>query len=239
MYPLPDPAPQFEKQEPLTKPWSIVDLGLFIGFSVLVAFVALAVSQMLNLGPVQQVVLQGVMNAVLIGFIAVQARVVHRQSFVSTIHWFRNYDFNTTFLIATGTTLALISLGVIAFFPPREPPPLEKFLSTPGAMYAFAIFGTLVAPLFEEILFRGFLFKVLHDISGPSTAVVVTALVFALLHIVQLWGSWAGIVFIFGVGYILSWVRRRSDSLIPSFIIHTSYNATLFGLAALGTLQKP
>jgi hypothetical protein len=33
-------------------------------------------------------------------------------------------------------------------------------------------------------------------------------------------------------------VRLRSNSLIPSFIIHTSYNAMLFGLFALSTFVQ-
>ncbi len=105
-------------------------------------------------------------------------------------------------------------------------------------MYVFAVFGITVAPLFEEIIFRGFLFKVLSDIRGPGTAVSVTAILFALLHLPQLWGSWAGVVLIFVVGYVLSFVRQRSNSIIPSFIIHTSYNGMLFGVFALSTLVQ-
>jgi membrane protease YdiL (CAAX protease family) len=87
-------------------------------------------------------------------------------------------------------------------------------------------------------MFRGFLFKVLHDIGGPGLAISATAGLFALLHIPQLWGSWAGIGLIFIVGYILSAVRARSNSVIPSFIIHTSYNAMLFGMFALSTFVQ-
>ena len=51
-------------------------------------------------------------------------------------------------------------------------------------------------------------------------------------------GSWAGIALIFVVGYVLSFVRQRSNSLIPSFIIHTSYNGMLFGVFALSTFVQ-
>jgi len=63
-----------------------------------------------------------------------------------------------------------------------------------------------------------------------------TAALFTLLHVPQLWGSWAGILLILLVGYVLSLVRDRTNSLIPSFIIHTAYNAMLFGVFALSTL---
>jgi membrane protease YdiL (CAAX protease family) len=248
MYSLPDPEPQIERLQP-TSPWSIVDLivfAVFFGITLAaVPFGALQIARMFDpqfqlsdLTAVHQVLLQAVMNLLIVGFIAVLVKVVHRQSFVATIHWYRNHDFGIGFLIAVGATLAISVLIVSSFFPPAAAPPIEKLLSSTVAMWVFAIFGTLLAPLFEEIMFRGFLFKVLHDIGGPSIAVTVTAVVFALLHAPQLWGSWAGIALIFAVGYILSWVRQRSNSLIPSFIIHTSYNALLFGVFALSTFVQ-
>jgi membrane protease YdiL (CAAX protease family) len=249
MYSLPDPEPNIDKQEPPHRPWSFVDLvvfALFFGMTFIVIPLATReIARIFNpqfeltdLTAVDQVLLQGVMNLVLLGFIAFLVKVVHRLSFRDTIHWFRNYEFNNGFLIALGAMLAVSVLIVSSFFPPKEAPPIEKLLTSTLAVWVFAIFGTLLAPLFEEIMFRGFLFKVLHDIGGPAAAVTVTALVFALLHLPQLWGSWAGIALIFAVGYILSWVRQRSNSLIPSFIIHTSYNAMLFGLFALSTFVE-
>ena len=178
------------------------------------------------------------MNSVLVGFIAFLIKVVHRQSFVETIHWFRNHQFSTGFLISLGATLAISVLLVSSFFPAGEPPPIERLLSSATAVYVFAIFGIGAAPLFEEIIFRGFLFKVLFDIGGSGMAVSVTAILFALLHLPQLWGSWGGVILIFIVGYILSFVRLRSNSLIPSFIIHTSYNTMLFGVFALSTFVQ-
>jgi len=38
------------------------------------------------------------------------------------------------------------------------------------------------------------------------------------------------------VGYVLTVVRKRTDSLIPSVIMHTTYNAMIFGLPALGSM---
>ena len=248
MYSLPDPEPQIERQEPRS-PWSVIDLIVFfIFFGLTLLLLPAGVVrlwrifnpelQFADLTAVDQVLLQGAMNVVLVGFIAFLVKVVHRQRFRETIHWFPNHNFSTSFLIALGATLAISVLIVSSFFPPGEPPPIEKILSSTTAIYVFSIFGIGVAPLFEEIMFRGFLFKILYDIGGPGAAVTVTAGLFALLHIPQLWGSWAGIALIFVVGYILSFVRLRTNSLIPSFIIHTSYNAMLFGVFALSTFVQ-
>jgi len=247
-FPLPDS--EFRTDEPAPKsPWRIADLIVFAVFSLLTVLflpiTALRVWHIFNpelrvadLTAVDQVILQGLMNSVLVGFIAFLIKVVHRQSFVETIHWFRNHQFSIGFLISLGATLAISVLLVSSFFPAGEPPPIERLLSSATAVYVFAIFGIGAAPLFEEIIFRGFLFKVLFDIGGSGTAVSVTAILFALLHLPQLWGSWGGVILIFIVGYILSFVRLRSNSLIPSFIIHTSYNTMLFGVFALSTFVQ-
>jgi len=246
---LPDPQPPIENQAQPQSPWSMLDLVVFaVFFALTVLLLPFAVIRvwrifrpdlrLADLTATDQVLLQGVMNLVIVGFIVFLVRVVHRQSFTETIHWFRNHGFGTGFLISLGATLAITVLIVSSFFPAGEPPPIERLLSSTTAMYVFAIFGVVVAPLFEEIIFRGFLFKVLSDIRGPGTAVSMTAILFALLHLPQLWGSWAGVVLIFVVGYVLSLVRQRSNSLIPSFIIHTSYNGMLFSVFALSTLVQ-
>jgi len=247
-FPLPDSDFRTEERVP-QNPWRLADLVVFAVFFLLTVLflpiTALRVWHIFNpelrvadLTAVDQVILQGLMNSVLVGFIAFLIKVVHRQSFVETIHWFRNHQFSTGFLISLGASLAVSVMVVSSFFPAGEPPPIERLLSSATAVYVFAIFGIGAAPLFEEIIFRGFLFKVLFDIGGSGTAVSVTAILFALLHLPQLWGSWAGVVLIFVVGYVLSFVRLRSNSLIPSFIIHTSYNTMLFGVFALSTFVQ-
>jgi membrane protease YdiL (CAAX protease family) len=240
-FPLRDP--QFGIEEPAPEhPWRMADLvafGMFFIFTVLLLNVTVVRFWGKDLTAMTQVVLQGVMDGMLVGFIAFLVRVVHRQSFLQTIHWFRNHQFGTGFLISLGATLAISVLIVSSFFPAGEPPPIEKLLSSTSAVYVFALFGIAAAPFFEEVIFRGFLFKVLFELKGAGTAVSVTAILFAVLHLPQLWGSWAGVALIFVVGYVLSLVRWRSNSLIPSFIIHTAYNAMLFGVFALSTfIQK-
>ena len=239
--PLPDPE-LLRDAPPPPNPWRMTDLIVFAVFFILTVF-SLNVAVMhfwgKELTAMSQVILQAIMDGMLVGFIVFLVKVVHHRSFLQTIHWFRNYPFSEGFLISVGVTLAISVLLVSSFFPPHEPPPIEKLLSSARAVYVFAVFGIGAAPLFEEIIFRGFVFKVLFEIRGPGTAMSVTAILFALLHLPQLWGSWAGVGLIFVVGYVLSFVRLRSNSLIPSFIIHTSYNAMLFGVFALSTfIQK-
>jgi len=199
----------------------------------------IAIAPLARLPVIYAIPLQGLFNIVLVGFIAAWIRLVRRSSFTEFIHFFRSPTFSTRSLIILGTTSALSILLISAFLPSSGQTPLEKLLTSRSAILMFAVFGVAVAPLLEEIIFRGFLFQVLWEIGGPKVAILGTAALFALLHAGQLAGNWGSVVLIFVVGCVLSFVRYRSNSIIPSFIVHTSYNATLFVLFALSsTVQK-
>jgi membrane protease YdiL (CAAX protease family) len=171
----------------------------------------------------------------LIGLIAALVRLVYGLRFFQEMRWRRQYDASNVSLLVTGAALAFTVMLVSALFPPSSPP-IERLLSTPQAVTAFAIFGIGFAPFLEEMMFRGFLFRVIEDIGGVSVAVRTTAVLFALLHVPQLWGSWAGMLVIFAVGYILSDLRHRTGSMIPPLIVHTAYNGMLFLAFAASTL---
>jgi uncharacterized protein len=198
----------------------------------------IAIAPLARLPVIYAIPLQGLFNIVLVGFIAAWIRLVRRSSFTEFIHFFRSRTFSTRSLIILGTTSALSVLLISAFLPSSGQTPLEKLLTSRSAILMFAAFGVAVAPLLEEIIFRGFLFQVLWEIGGPKVAILATAALFALLHAGQLAGNWGSVLLIFLVGCVLSLVRHRSNSIIPSFIVHTSYNGVLFVLFALSSIVQ-
>ena len=173
----------------------------------------------------------------LIGMTAFLVHFAYRLSFFEEMRWARNYEANNGMLLALGAGLAVSVMIVSTLFPPSSPP-IERMLSTPGAIALFAVVGIAFAPFLEEIMFRGYLFRVIEDLFNGSVAVRATALMFAMMHVPQLWGSWAGMFVIFGVGYILSELRERSGSVIPCVVVHTAYNGMLFLAYILGTLAQ-
>ena len=107
-----------------------------------------------------------------------------------------------------------------------------------NSAFLFAALGVFVAPFVEEVIFRGFIYPIVERKLGRILAVLATALLFTTVHVTQLWGSWSGIVLILLVGITLSTVRAKTDSLIPSFVIHLSYNSTICLLFLVGSLVK-
>lgn len=87
---------------------------------------------------------------------------------------------------------------------------------------AFAVnsaFVILIGPFAEELFFRGLGVRVLA-IWGGTAAVVISAVVFGLVHGIV--GALPPLI-IFGLG--LGWIRLRSASVWPGYITHAGYNA--------------
>ncbi len=99
-------------------------------------------------------------------------------------------------------------------------------LDSPGARVAMAAIATLLAPVSEELMFRGVL---LQAISHRSRRVilVVTATVFALFHVAGTTsGGAAVLVFaqITVVGLVLAHLTLRHQRLGPAIFVHSGFN---------------
>jgi len=241
--------PLLSEQEFPAFRWRRADLIAFAAFFIAVvvvlpigAFLVLRAFrpelQIADLSGVEQILIQAFIDVVLVGFIFFLIRVLHGQPIRETLRWPSRRKVPVARLIFGGAFLSLTVLIVSSVFPPPTESPLEKLLTTTESLVVFVIFGITVAPLLEEIIFRGFLYALLADVYSPEVAVPITAVLFAGLHLSQLRGNWPAVLLILAVGYVLTVVRKRSGSLIPSVIMHTAYNSMIFGISALSTLVE-
>jgi hypothetical protein len=113
--------------------------------------------------------------------------------------------------------------------------PLEKMFRNPESVLITMALAVLVAPLMEETLFRGCMYPVVARSFGMPTGVIVTGLAFGLMHGLQLDFAWQPIVLLSGVGMALTYVRARAGTVLASFLVHLSYNASLFGAFYVAT----
>ena len=95
-----------------------------------------------------------------------------------------------------------------------------------AAAFAFNFFViAVVAPVVEELTFRGLGFTLLHRFGTPI-AIIGTGLAF---------GAWHGLVqalpilIVFGAG--LAWIRARSDSVYPGMLLHAAFNSIALAVA--------
>lgn len=118
---------------------------------------------------------------------------------------------------------------------PEEKLPFEELLRDRSSLILVAIFGVGVAPVAEELVFRGFAFAVFQRAHGVAAAVVITSAVFSFIHGQQYGWHWQNLVLLFYVGLIFGWVRAKTKSVVPATIIHAAYNTTLLlGLLLAG-----
>jgi hypothetical protein len=82
---------------------------------------------------------------------------------------------------------------------------------------AFAV--GVSAPLFEELVFRGYVYRVLHLAGGAALAVAGSTAIFAVYHLDPV-----HVVALLPTAFFLGFLRWRSGSLVPPILAHAVNN---------------
>ena len=99
------------------------------------------------------------------------------------------------------------------------------------ALGFFSITAALLAPLFEEVMFRGFLLPALTKYFPVWGAIALSALIFSLAHL-----SLSEVLPLAALGCVLGFVYTRSRNLLASMLLHGLWNGgTLASLFVLGS----
>lgn len=133
---------------------------------------------------------------------------------------------------ALGTSIT----GLMIAFTGYQAPGLTPPESVAAGLVLFVAL-TVFAPVCEEILFRGYIFRA-YALCGPRWAVVGSALLFAFYHL-----RLQGLPGLLPAAFALGVLRWRTGSLLPGVLAHAAQNsvsATILLLSALGvTLPDP
>jgi uncharacterized protein len=204
------------------------------GWSALVVFMStVAYASQLSSGPPPKDVayqwsssiLGAIQYALVLGVVFLLTMGLDRRSFLAfrrPASWRRAAGIAAVVLIAV-----FIVSGIVAQFsnPEREQGLIpEKWDSSRVAPFiAFSAIVVVLAPIVEELLFRGVGYALLERF-GRVAAILLVGIAFALVH-----GLVAGfpVIAVFGTG--LAYLRARTESIYPCMLLHASFNA--FGLA--------
>ena len=129
--------------------------------------------------------------------------------------------------IAAGALVFLVLASIGRLLPIPKSLPIDRFFENARQAVIMSVFAVAIAPLMEELFFRGFLYPVLARRFGMGFSIVFTAVAFALLHGSQLQFSWAAVLIIFVVGVVLTTVRAITRSVAASFLLHVGYNLSI------------
>ncbi|MGH2876965.1 MAG: CPBP family glutamic-type intramembrane protease [Solirubrobacteraceae bacterium] len=109
-----------------------------------------------------------------------------------------------------------------------------------AALIAAAVFVCAIAPICEELFFRGFIFGALRNLPmrlgrvdlAPWIAAILTGILFGLAHLGSAPAEY--LVPLGFLGFVLCMIRWRTGSLYPCMALHSANNALALGVNQLG-----
>jgi uncharacterized protein len=228
--------------KPRFPPWSAWDVLAVLSFTVFAVFlfsvIALAIARrfpeyrrlpLADLATNARIVVgaQAAAYPIVLIFIFLLVRSKTHQRFRDAIHW--NWPGITApGFFVTGIILAVVVEGLSSYLPIPKSLPMDKYFHDATSAYLMAAFGLSLAPLLEELFFRGMLYPLLRRAFRLTIAVLLTAAAFAAIHGAQLGYAWGPILSIFVVGVAFTVTRVRTNSVAASFLMHCGYNSALF-----------
>jgi membrane protease YdiL (CAAX protease family) len=134
-------------------------------------------------------------------------------------------------LFATPLMLG-INVVVRSLFPPATSHPALLHLEegTWSAVASVWLMAGVLAPMHEEILFRGILLLGLQPLAGSQPALLTSSLLFGLAH----WGVWPDPIPLTLLGWILAVAFVRTGTLWTPILAHASLNTSMVAMSLWG-----
>jgi len=210
---------------PNNKPyWNYEDIGIFflvlvlIGFvlRLLVRFHLLARSDLSN----PSVLLQFLVIASLSLALYLVLKLRHHRPVLRPLGWIWP---RPVYVLISLTAGPLLAVGVAFYL-------RYSHRSTPQIGLTDLLFlGLFLGPILEESFFRGCLLPLLAETTGSICSVILTALLFALLHQPADLVHWLSFT---ATGVAYGWIRTASGSTFASSVSHATYNIVVILLVA-------
>jgi membrane protease YdiL (CAAX protease family) len=228
---------QPEAEPPQKNPfWGYNDLLLFIGLAPVCLILGYALVKLplriLRIHPavqVEEAIPEQLMGYLfLFGALALIFRQSYGRPFWESLGWTKMrlpLGVVVCFGVLTGVTVVIASALIRL---PDTPNPMTEMMNTRTAILLMSVFGVTVAPLCEELAFRGFLQPLLARSLGAAPAILLAAIPFGLLHYPEYGDSWRHALIISAAGAAFGAIRQFSGSTKAAVLMHASYNAFFF-----------
>jgi len=216
--------------------WTYEDLAVFVGAALpafLISALLIRVAQawvpvLFASEAVKTLLFQSLVYLLLLGALYLLVSVRYGQPFWLSLGWTLVYRGALLCLVAgPPLSIALAALGVV-LRAPVVVSKIEEMITGRGSLVMVVVFGSVLGPIFEELVFRGFLFPLLARSLGAWPGIVLTAIPFALLHGPQDQWAWQQVVLVGLAGVAFGYTRYKTGSTAASAMVHAGYNATLF-----------
>ncbi|MGA1821341.1 MAG: lysostaphin resistance A-like protein [Thermoplasmatota archaeon] len=168
--------------------------------------------------PVHIAIILSVYSVILICLLS----LFHREMEIGDLFKGKKILSSSLYGMAVLIPLILILSLLINLLAPVETQTSSSIIAAPDNLLdmIFLFIGlVLIAPLVEEIFFRGTLYAVIDRNLGVYPAILITSVVFSIMHFDPVQA-----LPLFLLGILMGWLRSRSDSIIPSLVVHSANN---------------
>ena len=259
---LPPPPParyQPDLPEDLRIPWGWMHFLVFFIFGI-VSFIVTQVGATLYLmsqshnaqmtqkdlehlaasKPIIPITANVLLYALLILFLYVSIPILKNLPFWRTFGWRKlipaaGVPTNPWLYFAGGIALSLCVAIVSSSIKTPENLPIEELFKSRIGAFLLMGMAVLIAPLVEETVFRGYLYPLFAKNLGVAPGVVITGVLFGLMHAPQLGWTWGLVTMLITVGIIFTLARARAGTVLASYLLHLGYNSMIAVTAIIAT----
>lgn len=224
----------------------IVSVAFSIGYSILWSAKIAATGEMPDMEQMTQKITEGIMSqAMTMTFIAgILALItywiiflIRKKSFFQEVTLRSIPVVGMIAVVLMGISFNIIISVVIATIPFPESwsqsyAQNSSVLSDGNVVVAW-LATVLMAPVLEEVVFRGLIYKRLKTGMPVVVAAIISSVVFGLMHGTIIWGMYA-----FVLGVVLIIVYERFHSLLANILLHMGFNLTGMGLQLFSDMSE-
>lgn len=224
----------------------IVSVAFSIGYSILWSAKIAATGEMPDMEQMTQQITEGIMSqAMTMTFIAgILALItywiiflIRKKSFFQEVTLRSIPVVGMIAVVLMGISFNIIISVVIATIPFPESwsqsyAQNSSVLSDGNVVVAW-LATVLMAPVLEEVVFRGLIYKRLKTGMPVVVAAIISSVVFGLMHGTIIWGMYA-----FVLGVVLIIVYERFHSLLANILLHMGFNLTGMGLQLFSDMSE-
>jgi membrane protease YdiL (CAAX protease family) len=139
-------------------------------------------------------------------------------------------------IILVTSVVAVVAVQLAGVSPQSPLPPT----GTTEGLFLHLLAGAVIAPFYEEVLFRGFALRVWLATHGARAAIIRSSLLFVIAHVLFIGAdrfqdavalAFVGAVVRIPVALTLGWLYVRTRALWAPIGLHAAFNGTLIVLA--------
>ena len=135
----------------------------------------------------------------------------------------------------SGCGLAIFVFAVSSQVHTDDTMPIQEVLKNRNSAMLLMAMAVFIAPLVEETVFRGYLYPLFAKSFGIVPGILLTGVLFGLMHGAQLGWTWGIVGLLILVGIIFTFARAHTGTVLASFLLHLGYNSMIAVATIVGT----